>query len=250
MSQAHLFALYTRQLPEASIEAGSTISFIDKDLRSRIIDILRLRTGEQIQLFNNTLNILLTLDESTAASKRGLISGTIIACKNNNPIQPTLDLFVGLTKREAFEEILYACAQMGATSITPLITQGMHRAWISEKDATRFAKIIISGCEQAKQFVLPIIKPLISLEKSIPAGQDYKFICLPSGMPLINCMKEVCEQNKSIALFVGPEAGFSPEEEIIILKKHIAKPIALGSSILRSQDAVRLMIGALRSISL
>lgn len=249
MSQTHLFALYTQKLLFEMPPTGTLVSLVDLELQNRIVHILRLQPGEQAQLFNDVFNMVLLLAESTIKNKRGKIEGTVIAASKNHPLSPSLHIFVGITKREAFEEMLYAAAQMGVTSITPLITKRIHKNWLTDKDPVRFKKIMVAGCEQAKQFVLPIINTPRPFAHAIPTDDGYMFICDPAGAPLLAAMQQVADQPKKIQFFIGPEGGFNEEEEAILADHKTIKPLALGKSILRTHDAMRLVVGAFRSLS-
>jgi 16S rRNA (uracil1498-N3)-methyltransferase len=250
MSQAHLFALHSSQLPKNAPCDGDLIHFADQGLQGRITHILRLRAGEQVQLFNEEYNMVLSIDEGTMTNKRGKISGLVTICSPHTPVSPELAIFVGLTKREAFEEMLYASAQMGITTITPLLTERVHKAWIAEKDSARFAKIMIAGCEQAKQFVIPQIKTPLTLQQALAIKHTgYSFMCDPTGSSLLQAIQHAAARPQNMRLFIGAEAGFSPSEEDLLRKADGITPLSLGKSILRSQDALRLIAGALRSLS-
>ncbi|MBM3893887.1 16S rRNA (uracil(1498)-N(3))-methyltransferase [Candidatus Dependentiae bacterium] len=247
MSTAHTFALFSSRLP-AQIFPGTSISFIDHDNWLRITQVLRLTTGEKIIVFNEKLNAQLSLEAGTFTNKKHIITGIVTSINEQKPLAPAIHVVVGLTKREAFEDILYCSAQMGITSITPLLTKRIHRNWITEKDALRLKKIMIAGCEQGKQFVLPTLKQPHQLTDVLSEISHNAFVCSPEGMPLLPILQKIdLEKPQEITLLFGPEGGFDQKETELITAAGIT-PLALCKSILRSQDAVQVIVGSLRSI--
>ncbi len=159
------------------------------------------------------------------------------------PIMPEMILYVGLNKKNNWPEILYAAAQMGVTSIQPIITE---RAQTELLPLERMQQIMISACEQAKQFHIPEIKKLCNID-SIPLcdKNSFRFFADPAGNELINAtfLKQSFE---TYEVAIGPEAGFTQNDEEILKQKNFM-PYALTPTILRTIDAVPLTIGIIRS---
>ncbi len=164
MTEKHLFALYinNQSLELSTLSPGQEVTLGDDDLVHRLATILRLEPGDSVQIFNDTHSALVTV-ASLAARKKGTMRGIIQDIKQHQPLQPRINLYVGLIKKETFEDIAYYAAQMGATSITPLITAKVQRSWHGEKEVVRLRKAMIAGCEQAKQFVVPALNEPVEL---------------------------------------------------------------------------------------
>jgi 16S rRNA (uracil1498-N3)-methyltransferase len=139
---------------------------------------------------------------------------------------------------------------MGVTSITPLHTAKVHRNWTGDKENQRLEKIMISGCEQAKQYALTSLAPVQTLQKALSqASCQYAFVAEPTGISFKAFAAHLAAQQaiQKIALFIGPEGGFTIEEREQIIAIG-AKGLALTPSILRSQEAVAVMVGSIRSL--
>lgn len=155
----HLFALYTvAEINDASIK--------DEALWVRIVKVLRLRAGSKVILFNNTHTLTLTLSARTFTSKN-IIHGDINQRTSIIPLAPTINLLQGIPKKSVFEEIIYNAAQLGVASIVPVCSKKAHDLGFSQKEQERFRSIMINACEQAKQFVVPTIRPPVSFEQAI-----------------------------------------------------------------------------------
>jgi 16S rRNA U1498 N3-methylase RsmE len=132
MSEKHIFALHIHKLPAPHmLHADKPLILSDPDIWHRITNVLHLREGEECIIFDNEIKLHITL---LSSPKKGIIAGTINSVETITPIKPKLSLFLGILKREAFNDALYLAAQMGATSITPLITQKVQRTWGQAKE--------------------------------------------------------------------------------------------------------------------
>lgn len=249
MSDKHIFAIHTQQLPSLqTLEVGKSLLLPDPELWHRIINVLHLREAEEFIVFDHEKKLHLTL---IACPKKGIIAGLINSVQTIAPIKPELHLFQGILKREAFNDVIYLAAQMGASSITPLITKKVQRTWGGQKEMDRLQKVMIAACEQAKQFTIPTINnPVEWAELSLPSSshQTFSLFCQPSGSPFFESLQKIAKNSyNDINIFIGPEGGFTQHEEERLHSAQIV-PCALTQSILRSQEAVAVSIGAIRCV--
>lgn len=246
MAQHHIFALYHNNIPPA--DQNNTVTIRDKDLWHRIINVLRLTVQEYIIIFNDAYSYTLQLDEKTASHKH-TISGTIITQEIVTPSQPHITLIPGLLKREAFESVVYYAAQMGATTIQPIITQKTQRTWRQDKDYQRLTQIMIAACEQSKSFYIPTLKQPINIMDLEATIQNIPTLLFDDvGYSFFAATQKLYyKKAHHLALIFGPEGGFTPEE-ITYLQKYNPMPCALTPSILRAQEAVAVGLGAVKSL--
>jgi 16S rRNA (uracil1498-N3)-methyltransferase len=237
--QKHLFSLfYAHILP--AIQTSGRIT--DKELCLRITSILRLAVNDQLILFSTTEYALITID-AIDPKKQAWVSFTCINKELIKPITPHITLYIGLNKKNNWPEILYAAAQMGVTIIQPIITQ---RAQTELLPLERMNQIMISACEQAKQFQIPEIKKVCKIDGiSLCDKNSFRFFADPAGAALIKApfLRQSFEMYK---IAVGPEAGFTQNDEDVLKQKGFL-PYALTPTILRTIDAVPLTIGIIRS---
>ncbi len=251
MSDKHIFSLHSPHLqPEQNLVIGASITILDNDLWHRIFNVLHLKEGEACILFNAPLVVHLDLERS---QKKGFISGKITDIRTTEQQQPLIHLFQGLLKREAMEDCAYVAAQMGVSTMTAIITSKVHRSKFDAKDKERVEKIMIAACEQSKQFVKPTIQETCSLQDAlknlIHQKNSYNFFCDPDGASFFDCLQKVTSSSHdSVNIFVGPEGGFTSSERELLITNNVA-PHALTKSILRSQEAVTVCLGAIRSVA-
>lgn len=237
----HVFAIYS---PNLNI-IGQQFERVDKDLWHRITHILRLTTEEEVILFDGKQEITLKLLDKTFSGKNKII-GLISNIKTSTPITPQITLMPSLLKKEAFESVVYFAAQMGATTIQPLLTTKTHRNWNSEKEHARLTKIMIAACEQSKNFCIPELKAPIDINEITkpPLGIYFE----DDGTPLLTIAQKLVAQNpESITLAFGPEGGLTTTERQY-LDACSFMCCALTPTILRAQEAVAVGLGTIRSL--
>lgn len=244
-SDKHLFAIYRDNLSllTKDLQQEESLKFQDKELVQRITQILRLNLGDKLILFDSQINLELELLE---ISKKN-ISGKILNIKNNKILQPKITLSLGLLKKNFFEQVLYYAAAMGASIVQPVLSQKVHKNWLKDKE--RLVKIMIAGCEQAKNFVIPELLEPVSLNDFInnKSIKDSKKILFdPDGNKLLEILQSLDKEKKDLTLLFGPESGFS-DSELDLLKSNNFELCALTPTILRAVEAVAVGLGAVRS---
>jgi 16S rRNA (uracil1498-N3)-methyltransferase len=237
--EKHVFAIYTELLKP---QKGNQ-SIVDEDLVHRIKNILRLREGEHIIFFNGRYEAKATIE----SYKNKTLFFVIDAIQNTEPIKPEIVWILPILERESFEQALTFLAVVGVTSVQPLITEKSRRSWGSPKDYERAQKMLIAGCEQAKQFVLPKLLPVKEFSLLDWATLPHtKLFFDPQGEKLFNILQQI-KLNESICCFVGPEGDLTQQEKEL-LKKHQFQFCALTQTILKAVDAVTVVACLLRSL--
>lgn len=234
----HIFAVY-HAAPITSI--NNRITLKDEEIFHRIRRVLHLENNDTVIIFDTTHTYtchITALHEKTSVLE--LLIQNQSAIKEN---KPALHLYCGITKREAFEALVYAAGQLGVATVHPVISDKIHRNWIGQKDLARLEKIAIAGCEQAKQFC----KPIITQPQSFKTLMSVKNLFVAeAGLPPLQAILTREKPPTEMSILIGPEGGLT-DKEISELKKAQAQLFSLTPSILRSQDAAFLSIGIIRT---
>jgi 16S rRNA (uracil1498-N3)-methyltransferase len=241
MSNKHEFAIYFTGLLK-NYELHQVIILSDKDLCHRIINILRMQTNEQIVLFNNEQNILV---EIIAITKKE-IKVKILHKDLNKELVPKITMLVSVLKREAFEQAIYYCVELGANVIQPIITEKVHfKNW----DRERLERIIIAAAEQSKNFNIPELQEPKKLPEFLNKIEN--LTCEPTkiffdaqGQNFTEIMGKFVKPQELI-LLVGPEGDLTPQEKESLQKAQF-QFCKLTPTILRAQTAVSLALGMFR----
>ncbi|MFH0898678.1 MAG: RsmE family RNA methyltransferase [bacterium] len=248
--EKHMFALYVRSLSSMKGFGRKMTEFElhDKELWHRLTRTLRLTAGETVTFFDSILAYDVRLSERMFSDKKLCIHGTVIQCKENEPLAPLISLYICMPKKSTFEEICYTAAQMGVTSIVPVLSEKSQKISWTEKEHTRLERIMIAACEQSKQFVLPSVASQC-LIYDIPSNDALKLFFDAHGQNISSLVANLANaSHSSIAVVIGPEGGLTRQEQDV-LQKNGFLGYALTPTILRTQDAMTVGLGILRSIS-
>jgi RsmE family RNA methyltransferase len=184
--------------------------------------------------------------------------------------RPLVELYVGLPKLTALEEVISSASEMGADAIHIIRTQKCsHKGHIKlekyqklSQETVRISKI--PYC--AKLFYYDDFSSFMNLEFNGGVSEDQcVFFCDEElsrpeavttdlkrgdvsvcGIHLYDALqKNVTLQHKKISIFVGPEASFSQEEREDICALSRMVPVSLGPHILRVPTAVTVSLGTI-----
>jgi 16S rRNA (uracil1498-N3)-methyltransferase len=251
----HIFSLFS---PNISLNFTSSVNMVgellcikDAQLWHRIINILRLKSNEPFIVFNSKISITLSLKEKTLDTKN-IIYGVVLNIQAVTPLNPKIILCVGLLKKESFESVIYYAGQMGVTEVYPILTGKINRRWWSLHEQARLYKILISACEQAKNFYVPKLhEPVLfsHLENITRQELNILNICLDQEGASASTLVKILSghSDTSILLAFGPEGGFTEQEKTFLIS-HSFNFYSLTPTILRTQEAVAVGVGFIRSL--
>lgn len=247
-NQKHQFALYIANLSAmtAGLEKGQSFTIIDTDFVHRIIAILRLSVGQSFQVFDQKVQVFVTI---IAAQKNKSVQMKIDEKQYNRVLEPGITFLLPLLKKESLETALYSLTEIGATQIQLVITQKSQQRWTT-KEQERAQKIIIAAAEQSKNFTFPQLVTPIELDKIFAQlnSSTCKIFFDPAGIPLSECLKQIKDAKpKQIVLAIGPEGDLMAAEKDQMRRKGFTF-CALTPTVLRACQAAALSTGVIRSI--
>lgn len=160
------------------------------------------------------------------------------------PIEVTI--VQGLPKGTKLDLILQKSTELGATAIQLLqadrsITKWDHRK--SNSKIIRYEKILKEASEQSYRNLIPKLLVPEKLEVLLESATEFDYIFFAyeeeakslQFNSFAKALHKITPGNK-IAIFIGPEGGFS-KEEVSLLKSFNCQPIRLGKRILRTETA-------------
>ena len=220
---------------------GNTINIVGDDLK-HLRQVLRLGEGDIVQLFDGS-----GMEYEAQLTFVGKMEAhaTILESRLSES-EPALrlTLYQGLAKAEKMDLIIQKAVELGIYRIVPVMTE---RTVVQlddsdrKKKSERWNRIAKEASKQCRRAFVPQVAQPLTLEMALKEiGQDNKAVLLYENEQK-KCLKELMKCytiNKIgvIALFIGPEGGFSKEEveRIIRLGVEVA---SLGKRILRTETA-------------
>ncbi|MBQ1208031.1 MAG: 16S rRNA (uracil(1498)-N(3))-methyltransferase [Lachnospiraceae bacterium] len=152
-------------------------------------------------------------------------------------------LFQGLPKSDKMEWIIQKNTELGVGAIVPVATS---RAVVKldEKKADskvkRWNGIAEAAAKQSKRTLIPEVRSVLSFKQALLESATFDVKLMPyenaEGMAFTRkCIGEI-RPGAKVAVFIGPEGGFS-EEEVKAASEMGFLPITLGRRILRTETA-------------
>jgi len=212
------------------------------DVSHQILHVLRLGQGDLVEvLINDGLSLLTRLQLNPDGQN---IFGEILA-RNFVQSEPAvnLHLYFGLSNREKVEWILQKGTEIGVSSFSPFVSSRtiVRDTQMPDKKRKRWERIIREAAEQSNRGKLPILNDPIELKygfsESLTVARQILLAWEEADTQNDRLADVIFPQNEGvIAVFVGPEGGFS-EDEIEQAKSSGIKLVSMGSRILRMETA-------------
>jgi 16S rRNA (uracil1498-N3)-methyltransferase len=224
---------------------GAIVQLSDETAR-HVAGVLRMREGNVIRLTSGKGDIAhAVIVESTKKSC------TVRVDKVEFAEQPSfrLCIAVSLLKNPArFEWLLEKCAEIGVNTIQPLICKRTEKQQFKK---SRSESILKSAMQQSQQLwltELPVPLGVESFIKQSSLHYNKKYIahCEPEQKFQLSEKLTSVSENDRIAILIGPEGDFSPDEIQLALQNGF-EPVALGNSRLRTETAAVVAAAVLMS---
>jgi len=197
-----------------------------------------MQPGENIIVLDNSgMEFLITL---TGIAKDG-VEGQILS---QQPAQGEpglqLTLYQGTLKGQKFEWVLQKGTELGVSRFVPTICQ---RSVVNNTEAltkkySRWQQISREAAEQSRRGKLPHLAQPLSLTEAIQHARSIPMILMPWEEAVGPTLKKILAKEKvnAVAIFIGPEGGFT-KEEVAIVREVGGQIIRLGPRILRAETA-------------
>ncbi len=197
-----------------------------------LLHVMRLKEGAPVKLFDDrTGEYLATV---TAIGKRDLVL-TVEAKLREREAAPDLWLCQALIKKDRLDWIAEKSCELGIARLVPVLTQ---RCVADKLKEDRLRTQMIEAAEQCERTALPEIAELSKLDvllRTWPSDRALLFCDERGGQPFGDVLKS--DGHSRSAILIGPEGGFSDEENRAIRAHPMAVPVSLGPNILRADTA-------------
>ncbi len=196
--------------------------------------VMRRTVGDQIKCFDDRTGEYLA--EITAVDKRKCQIMLIEKLKEREET-PDLWLCAAPLKRDRWMIMAEKSCELGISAFVPVQTQ---RTIIDKIKDEKLRQYMIEAAEQCERTALPAIHPMQKLTnflENLPKERTLYFCDERGGQNSIEMSEISIKDNPSAAILIGPEGGFTDEENALIRAHPTAKPISLGPRILRAETA-------------
>jgi len=219
---------------------------LDEDTSKHVVNVLRMKKGEQLHLTDGKGFLLLTsiIDDHKKRCRVSILNEQFIPQAGRKT-----SIAISLLKNaNRFEWFLEKATELGITEIIPILcdrTEKQHFRY------DRMQNILVSAMLQSQQAWLPVLHQpvgfgqLLKQEEVISTTQKFIAHCIPGDKQ--NLAVVVNSSLASQIILIGPEGDFSPEE-VAFATDHFFIPVTLGDTRLRTETAGMVAAVLLKSI--
>ena len=218
---------------EESLGGKDSFAIKDKDLLHQWKNVFRFQVGHRIILLDNSSYefIAQIVSLTNLMAEVEIISGKI----SDTTPKIELALFAALIKKDNFEWIIEKGTEIGVSYFVPVLAERSEKKNFNKE---RAEKIIEEATEQSGRAKLPKIHEIFKLGEAINFCKELEIdqiiVMDPTGEEKLS--KKVVGDNKKVALFIGPEGGWS-SQELSLFKKNSLDICTFGEAILRAETA-------------
>lgn len=253
-----------RLMIDAALSAGAALA-LDEAQARHVGTVLRLDAGDSLRVFNASDGEWRA--RVVGKSKRGM-DVRVEEFLRPARAAPDLDLLFAPVKRHATDLIVEKATELGARRIRPVITQ---RTIAETVRLDRLQSIAREAAEQTERFDAPEILEAVSLARALDgwdASRPLVYADEAGGAvgvawggdtgratPIAEALARTAGASPAsaggpskLALLIGPEGGFTPEERRMLRSLPHVIPVSLGPRILRAETAVIAALGVIQSV--
>lgn len=198
---------------------------------------LRMKPGEELTVCTaDGVEHLCKITDITHAE----VAVEVISSKTSEQ-EPSVEvtLYQALTKNDKMDFIIQKAVELGVSRIVPFVSSrciSRPDSKSADKKSERWNKIARQAAMQSRRAKIPQVCEVIGFSQAAEQCKEYDSALIYYELGGEKTGTYIDSQTKQIAVFVGSEGGFEPDEVDTIVKNggHIA---TLGKRILRAETA-------------
>jgi 16S rRNA (uracil1498-N3)-methyltransferase len=233
MNQNRFITLPRLYVASADFSAEQNIE-LSSDSHHYLRNVMRKEVGDQLRVFNG-------YDGEWLAEISKLDKKSAEICLKQKMREQTkaidLSLCISPIKKERLEWVVEKISEIGLKKICLV---KMDRSTNTNINLERLQAIAVSSAEQSERLNIIEIEEIDNLKslESFGALSHRVCACLErASVPRILQAQDSLKKADHLSILIGPEGGFSPEEQSFLLSSRNVIPVSLGETILRSETA-------------
>ncbi|PKA50420.1 16S rRNA (uracil1498-N3)-methyltransferase [Apostasia shenzhenica] len=197
--------------------------------------VLRLGVNDRVELFDGMGGLVEGCIKSIDHNGSDIIVLEDPTILSPQSIQWHVFAAFGSLKGGRADWLVEKCTELGASSVTPLLTE--RSPTIAENRMDRFQRVILAAVKQCQRLHEMALRPPMKLHNFISVVSQSKasFLAAAEAIPILNVLSSSSAGTSGL-LIVGPEGDFT-EQELKLMTDAGATLVGLGPSRLRVETA-------------
>lgn len=214
------------------LDIHSPLTVLDETSSKHIIQVLRMKAGELIQLTDGKGNLSTAVIEDDNRKRCGVrITENMVVPVSERKVTIAIS---PVKNNSRFEWFLEKATEIGVSKIIPLICDRTEKTAMKHD---RMKSILISAMLQSQQSWLPELTEPISFKEMIRDNEaSAKYIAHCEDEATKKSLSTFQPFNLSTILLIGPEGDFTKDEISLAINNGFI-PVSLGNTRLRTETA-------------
>lgn len=211
--------------------------------------VLRLAAGDPLTFFDGRGG---EYEARIASAPRGRLAVEVIAWRQVERESPLVATLVqGVSSGDKMDFIVQKAVELGVAAIQPVLTARSVVRFSAGRGTAKLAhwqRVVIAACEQCGRNRLPEIRGAVPLDAYCAGPHEIPSRVLLSPRGNARLADVAATAGRAVVLAAGPEAGFGPEDESLLVKAGFV-PVRLGPRVLRAETAALAALAALNALA-
>lgn len=224
-----------------AVALGDDVGLTGADAH-KIAAVLRLRTGDRIELCDSTARVFSARLDVREREVRARLDALIADAPPPDAVR--IVVAQGVPKGAKMDYVVEKLVELGVAEIVPLVSERVV-ADASAAKLERWNRIARAAAQQCGRSEIPAIGAPASFAHLLERSAEFDRTIVPwelaERMPLRERLPDLVAGARSLLLVVGPEGGFS-HDEIEAARSAGAVPVSLGARILRTETAALVLL--------
>jgi 16S rRNA (uracil1498-N3)-methyltransferase len=233
---------------EALLRAEAAVS-LDRPQTHYLLNVLRLGPEDRVLVFNGRDGEWLA---RLGATGKKLASLTLVEQVRPQTAPADLHYLFAPLKHARLDYMVQKAVEMGASRLQPVLTR---HTQVARLNLDRMRANAIEAAEQCGILSLPEIAAPVPLEQACAAFERERLLVFCDEAAEVNdpvaalsSVKPQAGSPPSLAVLIGPEGGFAPEERAALMKLPRVVRLALGPRILRADTAAVAAVALVQAV--
>ncbi len=215
-----------------ALNVGAEIS-CEGSQANYLLNVLRMRDGAQLLLFNGRDGEFAAA--VTQSTKKRCTLHVIAPVRAQQP-GPDVDYLFAPLKHARLDYVVQKVTEMGVRRIRPIITQ---RTIVERVNSERMRANVIEAAEQCGVLQVPVVLEPIKFAAALSSWDASRALVMcDEGASVVNPIAALSAiAGRPLAVLIGPEGGFAPQEREQLLAAPFVVAISLGPRIMRADTA-------------
>jgi 16S rRNA (uracil1498-N3)-methyltransferase len=229
---------------DAPLTGGGEV-LLDRDQANYLLNVLRLKRGDRVLLFNGRDG---EWEASLAsAAKRAAVAAISVRARAQPPA-PDLHFLFAPLKHARLDYLVQKAVEMGVSLLQPVITR---HTQVARVNLDRMRANAIEAAQQCGVLTVPHVAEPIPFSRIAEDADRLLIFCDEDADvrdPVAALIGVKNGPAQPLAVLIGPEGGFAEEERLALRKLTKVVRIALGPRILRADTAAVAALTLVQSV--